>query len=295
MDDKSLVAEFVQLTGCNVDEAEMWLEMAGHDVGQAVDLFFSNDQGGAAAGQSGSAGAGASGCISSKNDDFPIDYNPADFEGEPEVRAGDAVVTANLLGDAPRNANGVHNPIANMDHIRALQQQYQASLHPGQAQPPAPPVTVFGNARGTQREQSLADMYKVNSKLLYRGDFDQAREHAKQQDMWLLVSIHADDEFACHVLNRDVWSDELVEEVVQACFVFWYREDKSAEGRFYIERYKVAGAPYLGIIDPRTRGLVKCFQGPQGVPSTSMGMVERCKFRSCRLCVCVYVCRYNLC
>jgi len=271
MADSNVVAEFVQLTGCKIDEAEMWLEMAGFDVGQAVELFFSNDQGG--------GGATNPNASSVNNADFnPSEYNPSDFDDEPEVRKGDAVVTANLLG--PAAPSGRDFGIANMDHVRTLQQQYQASLHPGQpasASSGGTPATVFGNIHGTQREQTLASMYKVNSKLLYRGEFAQAREYAKKQDQWLLVSIHADHEFACHVLNRDVWSDELVEDVVRSSFVFWYREDKSEDGRFFIERYRVPGAPYLALIDPRTGGLVKCFVGPKGVPSTAMGMVERRK------------------
>lgn len=268
------VAEFVQLTGCNIAEAEVWLDMTGNDVGQAVDLYFNNDQG----------GMQSSTNTTNKNpqDDFSAtDYNTAGFGDEQEVRKGDDVITSNLLGSAPIMPN---HGIVNADHVRALQQQYQATLYPSQQQATAGssgdgnvPMTVFGNVHGTKREQTLASMYKINAKLLYRGDFAQAREYAKKQDQWLLVSIHADDEFACHVLNRDVWADELVEDVVRSSFVFWYREDKSPDGRFYIERYKVAGAPYLGFIDPRTGGLVKVFVGPKGVPNTAMGMVERCK------------------
>ena len=38
---------------------------------------------------------------------------------------------------------------------------------------------------------------------------------------------------------------------------------------------------YIGIIDPRTGGLVKCFVGVKGVPNSAYLMVERCK--------CIYV------
>lgn len=44
-----------------------------------------------------------------------------------------------------------------------------------------------------------------------------------------------------------------------------------------MERYNVPETPYIGIIDPRTGSLVKCFSGSKGVPSSAGTMVERCK------------------
>lgn len=261
------VNEFLQLTGCSRDEANIWLEMAEFNVEQAINMYFGNGQNEAPPAPAG-------------NSNDMDDYNPADydFSDEDSVRKGDEVITQTLLGSPIPSSR--HN-IANMEHVLALQRQYQNTVNAAKPvgkianRDSDPPLSVFGNMKGTKKEQNLASLYKPNAKLMYRGNFQQACEYAKTNNRWLLVSIHADNEFACHVLNRDVWSDELIEELVLAGFVFWCREDKSEEGREFISRYKVVGAPYLGLIDPRTGGLVKCFVGTKGVPSSAEGMAER--------------------
>ena len=107
---------------------------------------------------------------------------------------------------------------------------------------------------------------------------------AKDSKRWLLVNIQKDSEFASHALNRDVWRDELVENLVREGFIFWQtvsidgvtaqkkhrfegpahkhisvaggQFDITSEGRVYAERYKVYEFPHIGIIDPRTRRLM---------------------------------------
>jgi hypothetical protein len=49
----------------------------------------------------------------------------------------------------------------------------------------------------------------------------QARQTAKMQKRWLLVNIQRDDVFASHLLNRDVWTDELIQSMVESGFVLW--------------------------------------------------------------------------
>ena len=51
--------------------------------------------------------------------------------------------------------------------------------------------------------------------------FQSARTAAKDSKRWLLVNIQRDSEFASHALNRDVWRDELMENLVSEGFIFW--------------------------------------------------------------------------
>jgi len=83
-----------------------------------------------------------------------------------------------------------------------------------------------------------------------------AKNFAKDARRWLLVNIQSDDDFACHALNRDVWRDELVENLVREGFILWQAMSSSNEGQTYITRYKVTGYPHLAIIDPRTGSLL---------------------------------------
>jgi hypothetical protein len=58
--------------------------------------------------------------------------------------------------------------------------------------------------------------------LVHRaGGFHGARNFAKDARRWLLANVQSEDDFACHALNRDVWGDELVENLVREGFVLW--------------------------------------------------------------------------
>ncbi len=49
----------------------------------------------------------------------------------------------------------------------------------------------------------------------------QAKDAGASSNRWLLVNIQNSKEFACQVLNRDVWSNQAVKSIVTEHFVFW--------------------------------------------------------------------------
>jgi UBX domain-containing protein 7 len=68
----------------------------------------------------------------------------------------------------------------------------------------------------------LSDLFAPPNNLMHRaGGFQGARTMAKDTKRWLLVNLQRDSEFACHALNRDVWRDELVENLIREGFIFW--------------------------------------------------------------------------
>jgi len=77
---------------------------------------------------------------------------------------------------------------------------------------------------------NLTDMFSPPTHLMHRaGGFQGARTMAKDSKRWLLVNIQRDSEFASHALNRDVWRDELVENLVREGFIFWQQVCYSAD------------------------------------------------------------------
>jgi thioredoxin-related protein len=48
----------------------------------------------------------------------------------------------------------------------------------------------------------------------------QARNFAKENKKWLLVNIQDPTEFSCQVMNRDLWSEQAVKDVIKESFVF---------------------------------------------------------------------------
>jgi UBX domain-containing protein 7 len=68
----------------------------------------------------------------------------------------------------------------------------------------------------------LSDMFAAPVHLIHRaGGFQGARTMAKDSKRWLLVNIQQDSVFASHALNRDVWRDELVDNLIREGFIFW--------------------------------------------------------------------------
>lgn len=114
--------------------------------------------------------------------------------------------------------------------------------------PPPPPSRV---------NRTLSDMFAPPIDLMHSsGGFQGARNSARDARRWLLVNLQRDADFACHALNRDVWHDELVENLVREGFIFWQAMDDSPDGMTYAQRYNVHAFPHIAILDPRTARLM---------------------------------------
>lgn len=53
---------------------------------------------------------------------------------------------------------------------------------------------------------------------------------------WLLVNIQREEEFNCHVANRDFWSDENIKEIINCGFLFWQVQAISLEGAEFCKK-----------------------------------------------------------
>ncbi len=77
-------------------------------------------------------------------------------------------------------------------------------------------------AVASRQARRLQEMFAPPTHLIHQGGgFQGARNVAKDTRRWLLVNLQSDEEFACHALNRDVWRDELCENLVREGFIFW--------------------------------------------------------------------------
>ncbi|RKP39220.1 hypothetical protein BJ085DRAFT_18672 [Dimargaris cristalligena] len=109
-----------------------------------------------------------------------------------------------------------------------------------------------GSTSAERKSNRLAELFRPPFDLIQNLPFDQARGLAKSQRKWILVNIQKVSEFACQVLNRDIWSDATVKEIVRVNFVFLQLGHESDEGSRYINFYPVRKYPHVAIIDPRT-------------------------------------------
>lgn len=109
------------------------------------------------------------------------------------------------------------------------------------------------NNKVVSETSSLSDMFAPPLDLIHlTGGFQGARISAKKSLKWLLVNIQKDSEFSSYALNRDVWRDKFVEDIIRESYIFWQSMDSSYDGRTYVQHYKVEAFPHVSIIDPRT-------------------------------------------
>jgi hypothetical protein len=110
----------------------------------------------------------------------------------------------------------------------------------------------FLRSDGSAHGDHLAAMFRPPEELVCRDDFDAAMSAGAREKKWLLVNMQRTGVFACLVLNRDVWGDAAVRELVASRFLFWQRDENTEDGRRYKQFYPYADVPHVAVVDPRS-------------------------------------------
>ncbi|XP_059609715.1 UBX domain-containing protein 7 [Phlebotomus argentipes] len=102
----------------------------------------------------------------------------------------------------------------------------------------------------------LSDIFRPPMEVLHRGTWENGREIARTQDKWLLVNVQDNQDFKCQCMNRDVWSDSVIRELLQQHFIMCQVSATSEDGEKFRSFYKAYHLPFVNILDPRTGGAV---------------------------------------
>jgi UBX domain-containing protein 7 len=113
-------------------------------------------------------------------------------------------------------------------------------------------------------------------------DWDEARDKGKEELKWILVNIQDPSIFDCQSLNRDIWKDAGVKEVVKENFIFMQYSKDDPRGSQYIQYYfplrdSDSAYPHIAIVDPRTGEQVKIWSGPP-VPKAGDFLMQLVEF-----------------
>lgn len=114
------------------------------------------------------------------------------------------------------------------------------------------PSEANSTNNSTSRAKSLHELFRPPIDLMFRSSWDAVRDEGNNKNKWLLVNLQDSREFACQTLNRDVWSNPTVKDIVRESFIFWQVNHDSHEGARFVQFYNVKRFPHLSIIDPRT-------------------------------------------
>merc|ERR1712226_571585 len=174
-----------------------------------------------------------------------------------------------IIDDDEDDEDEVRAPIPQRQEV-LVEDQYHAI--PIQARPKRVSHSVFNACRDFQKESEeyedqlrnklntkqvrkrkrLHELFQPPVDLIHLGDFQSARNVCNTKKKWLLVNIQNSIEFACQVVNRDVWSNPTVRDIINANFIMWQVPHDSDEGLHYATFYNVKNFPHISVIDPRT-------------------------------------------
>ncbi|KAI8977203.1 hypothetical protein BDF20DRAFT_873538 [Mycotypha africana] len=272
------VIQFVEITGATPDDAQRFLEIADNNLDTAVTLYL----------ESGGSSAGGGGEATNQNNTRPAS-STSSTNSNSNNRAFDDETLARQLQESERD--NVRAPIApktdilagggpSLFHPPALSSHRQQSTRPsvfnqgdsatgsvadfvsrlqadGQSSSSSP--DTFGSPT-TAKARRLADLFRPPFDIMFRGSFEEAKEDAKEKNKWLMINIQDPSEFSCQVLNRDLWSDPFVKDIIKASFIFLQYANTSADGVRYANYYSVRKYPHVAIIDSITGESMKVWE-----------------------------------
>jgi hypothetical protein len=112
--------------------------------------------------------------------------------------------------------------------------------------------------------------------------WDDARDKGKDEAKWILVNVQDPSIFDCQQLNRDIWKNQGIKELVKENFIFMQYSKDDPRGNQYIQYYfplkdSDAAYPHIAIVDPRTGEQVKVWSGPP-IPDAGEFLMQLVEF-----------------
>ena len=234
------VSQFMAVTGSSdANQARSYLEMSGGNLETAVSLFLEH-QGGGGGGSTGFGTTSDSHINPSTGEVRAPDQTQRlrllDYDDSAATAMGANMMDHPFYGNArmmggmggsmmlnPHRMMGAFADDSNIDmneNLGSLRDVINRSANMDTETQAGDEDAAVAAPRG--RATRLADMFSPPLHLIHSaGGFQGARNFAKDSKRWLLVNLQSDSEFACHALNRDVWRDELCENLVREGFIFW--------------------------------------------------------------------------
>uniref|UniRef100_M8BVF4 Uncharacterized protein n=1 Tax=Aegilops tauschii TaxID=37682 RepID=M8BVF4_AEGTA len=123
-----------------------------------------------------------------------------------------------------------------------------------------------------QTNKTLEELFRPPYEIMFGGSFHDAKAHAASNVRWLLVNLQSSGDFKSQQHNRDLWSNEVVVQVIKDNFIFLLLEKRGAERR--------RGAQAVLVLDPVTGQLLDKWCGLVQQPDdflTSIGKFTESK------------------
>lgn len=238
------ITQFCGVTGADEERARGLLEACDWNVELAVNMHVDTDNG-----RSGEVDGNNKPSTSTRATDLSSFAAGPSHNVRPPIPPTQEVLNPagypSEFSRRPANRTSAVNEIYDAFRDFQAEAQWQEMENETRAQDSS--ANTLANKRRT-----LQDLFRPPLEVIFHGSFVSAREVGKLQNKWLLVNIQNSREFACQILNRDVWSNQTVKDILKEHFIFWQVRHDSSEGQRYIQFYHVSSYPHVSIVDPRT-------------------------------------------
>ncbi|KAI8881469.1 hypothetical protein K501DRAFT_222983 [Backusella circina FSU 941] len=263
------IANFCAITDTSPEEAQTYLQLADGDLQQAITLYM---EGGL--GPNISQAAQTSTPRNEQNTAMTDEELARQLQEDDQVRAPIAAKHDILAGGGGPSSSWtpretvppIRSSIFNQgDSTSGSVADFMSRLH----QQPTPsggsslsgsPDLGNSNSSPSSKAKRLADLFRPPFDIMFHGTFEEAREDAKERNKWLLINIQDPTEFSCQVLNRDLWSDSFIKDIIKASFIFLQYANTSPDGQRYRTFYQIMNFPHIAVIDARTGERVKMWE-----------------------------------
>jgi len=172
-------------------------------------------------------------------------HSDSDFVRAPIPPVRQILVDDNFISPVmiPRARNAVFDNFRDFQQEARWQEELQGASSNGES---SMEQSTFN------KKQTLEGLFRPPLDMMFKGTFEQCKAEGTSQNRWLLVNVQNPSEFKCQLLNRDVWSNTAVKEIVREHFIFWQIGHEQAEGQRFVQFYNVHSYPHVSILDPRT-------------------------------------------
>eukprot|EP00761_Pharyngomonas_kirbyi_P012531 gb/GECH01012558.1/.p1 GENE.gb/GECH01012558.1/~~gb/GECH01012558.1/.p1 ORF type:complete len:433 (+),score=119.25 gb/GECH01012558.1/:1-1299(+) len=247
MNDSDL-AQFINITGADSTQAKHLLEASGGNVEQAIQLYFS-----------GVSESSQPAQPQQQSNEPNISQGEEEEVREPIPQTAQTLVGGGGGGISPPTIGG-NSGIAQdfpQNLLNSLPPEMQAMVTGVQGSGASSRGTGRTQRRSTsprsQRRRDQFDaLFKPPTDIIFNGTMDAAMEEARKQGKWLLINIQDESNFDSLQLNRDLWSNEGIKDLVNALSIFWQEDRKNSEGQRACTFYDIEEFPTIGLINPKT-------------------------------------------
>ncbi|EEA08083.1 uncharacterized protein CMU_032240 [Cryptosporidium muris RN66] len=131
------------------------------------------------------------------------------------------------------------------------------------------------------RDDFSTQIFSPPESIISNEPFNTVKEIAKLEGKLILVNIQSPREFLSMILNRDIWNDSLVQEVITYNFIFWQRSSNTPEGSEWCSLYSVTHLPHVAVVEPRTGRQLKVWDVAKKFSDSLSASSEIIEFLEC--------------